>query len=267
MLCAEELQSGHRYQGSVAIEVSTFGLGFQLPAGWTGINPRGTDWFHVGKDNEVGRVFIHATHSSQAQLRATMSQVFPVADAVLLTPRGPVAQEGRVLTGSYDASDGAQQFRAHVRVVSHPSGVSVAFVAVAPEGRLATYQRLARKIEQSLRFNVKPQQSGSPGRGGWAAALANKRVVKFAHGSGYSEKTEFRMCANGTFSRAFNATSGSIQGSGVMQSGHSGRWSVQGNVLTLRFNDGDVVRVTLEDRGGQLWIDGERWLREDYVCR
>ena len=264
---AEELQPNKRYQGKVGLEVATYGLGFELPAGWTGMLPAGTEWFHVGKDNEQGRVFVYASKVSRGQMRATMSQPFPAADIVMLTPTGAVTEDGSVLVGDYTAVDSTGgQFQAHVRVVTGKGGLSVALVAVAPAEQLGTYKALARKIEKSLKFGVKPKAARGAPTGAWAARLANKRVVKFTHGSGYSEKTQFLMCGNGTFSRSFNATGSSMNGSGVAQNANSGRWSVSGNVLTLTFNDGNVANVRLEDRGGQLFVDGERWLREDYAC-
>lgn len=264
---AEPLTPNQRYQGKVALEVPAFGLGFELPAGFTGVLPAGATWFHIGRDNEEGRVFLYADHVSKTQMRALMSQPFPVADLAVLTPTSAVTEEKGALVGEYQVQ-GEAGYVGYAHVVTAPSGLSVALVAVAPKARIGPYQELAKRIAGSLRFDVKPQPvaAGSVGSGAWAKALANKRVVRFHHGSGYSEKTQFLLCGDGRFLRSFGAQSLSINGSGVAQSKDAGRWSVQGDVLTLSYHGGEVVSVSLEDRGGQLFVDGARWLREDAAC-
>lgn len=264
---AEPLTANRRYQGKVALEVPAFGLGFEVPAGFTGVLPAGATWFHIGRDNEEGRVFLYADRVSKAEMRVVMGQPFPVADLAVLTPTSAVIEENGALVGDYQVR-GEAGYVGYAHVVTAPSGLSVALVAVAPSARIGAYKQLAKKIAGSLRFDVKPQQvaAGSVGNGAWAKALANKRVVRFHHGSGYSEKTQFLLCGDGRFLRSFGAQSLSINGSGVAQSKNAGHWSVQGDVLTLSYNGGEVVSVALEDRGGQLFVDGARWLREDAAC-
>lgn len=263
---AEPLTAGKRYTGKAAVEVPELELGFEVPAGFTGALPPGSQWFHVGKDNEEGRVFLYAERTSKAQMKALMSQPFPVADLVMLTPASAVREEGGALVADYTASDGQTRYPAQTRVVTGKSGVSVALVAVAPSARLSTYVALAQRIATSLRFDARAPSGGGVGGGPWAAKLANQRVVKFHHGSGYSERTEFLLCADGSFVRRFNASSTSVNGSGVMQDADRGRWSVHGDVLTLTYRGKETVTVRLEDRGGQLFVDGERWLREPARC-
>lgn len=264
---AEPLTPNKRYMGKAAVEVPAFGLGFEVPAGFTGVLPAGSTWFHVGRDNEEGRVFLYADRVSKAEMRVLMSQPFPVADLVVLKPSSPVREDKGALVGDYQVQ-GEAGYTGYAHVVTAPSGLSVALVAVAPSARMGTYQELAKSLAKSLRFDVKsqPVTAGSVGSGPWAQALANKRVVRFQSGSGYSEKTQFLLCGDGRFLRSFGATSLSINGSGVAHSKDAGRWSVQGHVLTLAYNDGNTAQVALEDRGGQLFVDGTRWLREDAAC-
>ena len=269
MAHAETLQPGKKYEGKVTIEVPSAQLSFELPAGWSGILPPGTDWFHIGKDNVEGRVFLYAEQTSKEAIRGVMSSQFPVADAVMLSPKTPIAEEGDAMVADYDATDGMNQYQAHARVVSGQGGMSVAVVAVAPAASLEQYKALAKTIQKSLKFGVKAKATakGSTGSGEWAQKLANKRVVKYHNASGYSEKTQYLMCGDGTFYSSFGATSVSQNGDGVSRSKNAGRWSVQGNILTLQYSDGTSATVTLEERNGQWFVDGVRWLREDYFCQ
>ena len=213
MAQAEPLQAGKKYQGKVTIEVPIAQLSFVLPAGWSGSLPPGTDWFHIGKDNVEGRVFLYAEATSKEAVRGVMSSPFPVADAVMLTPKTPVTEEGGALVADYDATDGTTQYQAHARSITSKGGMSVALVAVAPAATLGEYKKLAQAIQKSIKFDVKPKAQASAGP--WAQTLANKRLFKFHNKSGYSEKTEFQLCGNGQFYRKFRATSVSQMGDGV----------------------------------------------------
>lgn len=265
---AETLTAGKRYQGKTTLEVPAFELSFELPKGYVGMQPPGGEWFHVGKDDEVGRIFMWATRATTAEANATMSSMFPVAGALMLQPTGEVRSDDNELAADYTATDGVNQYQAHVRTIVK-NNVAVAVVAVAPSESLDSLKALSKRLASSLKFGVKPKapKAGNVGNGAWAAELADKHVVRYYHGSGYSEKKEFWLCANGSFHNSFNATSNSQLGTGVANDGAAGRWSVTGNTLKLQWSDGSASEHALENRDGKLFVDGERWLREAGACR
>lgn len=115
-----------------------------------------------------------------------------------------------------------------------------------------------------------PKTSGTRGNR-WTSILSNRRVARYHTTSGatggYSEKTQFDLCGDGTFYRKFRASSVSGSGDGVMSNKAAGTWSVQGNQLILLWVDGEASQHLLEDRGGQLFVDGERWLLAGAACQ
>lgn len=256
---AEPLNAGQRYEGPKTLEVGAFQASFELPAGWAGTLPPGTDWFHVGKDDQVGRVFVWMAQGTDADVRNIMTQGFAAGGAVMLTPAGELRTEGASLVGDYQANDGMTTFKAQARAQTR-GGVAVAVVAVAPPEQFAQYQKLAVQIEKSLKFGVTPKASAGTGGGQWAQILNGRRVARYHTSGDYSEKTQFDLCTDGRFYKRFSGSSVNNLGSGLVKQGDGGAWSVQGNQLILRWSNGEVSQHLLEDRGGQLFVDGTRWL-------
>lgn len=268
---AAPIVPGTRHTGPVRLEVPGLAVSFELPASYTAVLPPGTEWLHVGRDDEVGRVFVYAASATEQELRAVVEQPFPVADTVMLTPRGAPRESPRGFVADFTATDGVNAYGASLRVVTTSTGAALAFVAVAPPSSLPAFRTLAERLATSVR-TVSPAGSSaaasstSPSGGPWTSALADHRVVRYAHGSGYSEKTQFHLCRDGRFFRSFGATSNSSLGTGVVNAQNRGRWSTQGHLIVLMYDDGTEDRATLEDRGGQLFVNGERWLREPLPC-
>ncbi|MFZ9888558.1 MAG: hypothetical protein ACO3JL_13755 [Myxococcota bacterium] len=268
---AEPIVAGKRHEGPVRLEVPGLEVSFALPAKVTAVLPPGTEWLHVGRDHQLGRVFVYATAASEADIRAIVAQPFPVADTVVLTPKGTPRKSAHGFVADFYATDGSETYGAYGSVVTTPRGAALVFVAVALPDALPEFAVMADQMAASVKQALAPSAAISPpassSSGPWVSALADHRVVRYAHGSGYSEKTEFHLCRDGRFSRAFGATSISSLGTGVANAQNRGRWSVQGNVISLLFEDGTQDRAVLEDRGGQLFVNGERWLREPMACR
>lgn len=194
-----------------------------------------------------------------------MTNGFTAGDSVMLTPTGEVRTEGAVLVGDFQATDGTSMFTGYVRARTS-GGVAVAVVAVAPAEQFADFKKLALQVEKSVKFNVatKAASATSGANSGWQTTLAGRRVSRYNTNSGatggYSEKTQFDLCADGRFFKNFRASSVSGAGDGVSSNRDGGSWSVQGQQLILRWSSGEVSQHQLEDRGGQLFVDGVRWL-------
>jgi hypothetical protein len=113
---------------------------------------------------------------------------------------------------------------------------------------------------------------GARGKSPWYAALADRRVTRYFHGSDYHEKQSFRLCANGTFYRHFDAGGWTRGGASMAaeQKG-AGRWAVRGPMaggsIALTYSDGTTSKHRIVLQRGKLLVDGKRWYRERAPCR
>lgn len=115
----------------------------------------------------------------------------------------------------------------------------------------------------------------------WFEALVGRELARFDRYSsggstagGYQSQARATLCADGLF-RYQSSSSTSISGDGISASGSSsdqgaGRWrifSANGGVrLELRWTDGRITQHALTNRGSEVYVDGDRYLRGDRVC-
>ena len=114
----------------------------------------------------------------------------------------------------------------------------------------AAYQK-GLAVARSVQFKRGQTQRAASGSGGggthpYAAALRGKHLVYLYTGNGYSERKDLYLLASGAFVTRADASSLSMNGSGVTASNADGTWTVSGDGrLVLRFNNGNVSSMTI----------------------
>jgi hypothetical protein len=102
--------------------------------------------------------------------------------------------------------------------------------------------------------------------------MRGRYIAYFFTGSGYHEKSEIWLCSDGSFQRSSDGGGFGGGASGAYAGSGQGRWSASGTQpakgeLRLQFSDG-VSSYTLALEGGDLYLDGSKWLRGDNeYCR
>lgn len=266
---AEEIQAGVEYQGPKTLGIARIGVSFNLPAGWAGGLPQGGDTFLVGRAGSNGYIFISAEEATLEAAKAHLSQTLPV-DQVIMTPRGEAKISGSRVTNDYTVTGGQVPLEGKATAVIGKTGWGVVVLAVATAEEMPVFDKAAAAIIGSLKI-VAPKKPKASTKGYWGAMLGGKRVVRFYHGSGYSEKQQYFICPDGRFAYDFSGGGFSMDGaSGAFQSKDGGTWSTSGDAnggtLTLNYNDGRSSTYQLAEQEGKLMIDGQRWLREAINC-
>ncbi len=269
---AEEIQAGAEYIGPKHLSIEKIGVSFDLPAGWKGGLPQGEDTFLIARDGIEGYIFITAEQTTVAQAQAALSQPLPVAPLVM-TPKGAPTVSGSHITNDYTVTGGVTPLEGRATAKIGSTGWGVMVLAVSTSTDLPVFTKAAAEIVRSVKI-VKPKVPkvvpGTTG-GHWGAMLAGKRVVRFFHGSGYSEQQQFLMCPDGRFAYSLEGGGFNLDGaSGAFQSKQGGKWSATGTpaggTLTLNYNDGRSAVYQLSEQDGKLMLDGQRWLREAINC-
>ncbi|MGA7306993.1 MAG: hypothetical protein WBW88_19140 [Rhodothermales bacterium] len=129
--------------------------------------------------------------------------------------------------------------------------------------------------EQPQRAAPAGIHDGSPQAVEWANFLANKKATKMSSYSsggsgGYSSRTDYHLCANGTFHMAdassVNVDVGGAYGYNMGSGSNAGTWRVlsQGQLvgIELHYQNGEVSqhRLDHDQQSGATYVDGERWL-------
>lgn len=268
---AETLVQDKIYTGPVTLEVPTYNIKMKVPKGWRGALPSGSEAFVMERaDGSDGKLLVLITPSSEAELKQTLQGPLPLGDGIVAQPDGELKHKNGLFTRPYALPENpatTQLAGVEVSVVARMiDGKAVGAIALAPGASLKMFASTAQTMVKGARSYKPKPVKGAP-KGAWADKLKDRNLYKFHSGSGYSEKTKLTLCSNGAFARNFNATSLSQLGSGVAASGNQGTWAVNGTTLTLNYADGSTATYTLTEREGSLYMNGDKWLRENTSCR
>lgn len=292
---ALEVKQGVIYQAGTLVESSELGAAFNIPQGWQGAWPPGTEFFVLESSNLQANMFMLFDTLSKQQLSEQMSQTIALDGGIALQPQGAPTSKNKLLSGRYTVIGSPQSMQAYVVARELRTGLSVALIALSrasasqvdqvADSLLAAMQSRAVKLAQ-------PQLSNTAGGQSWQEYMRGRYIARFYTGSGYHEKQELWLCSDGTFYSSFNAGGFSMSGaSGAIENGGRGLWKAQGSTagtgtLILQFGAGKVSQGSApgfdwseSSAGGErrvhqlalndkLYLDNKQWLRGDNnYCR
>ena len=96
----------------------------------------------------------------------------------------------------------------------------------------------------------------------WDAALRGRHLVYLYTGNGYSERLDLVLGQQGAFSTSSDASSLSANGSGAVQGGGQGTWTITAaGQLLLNYHDGRQASYTLApgQAGNEVSLNGRRY--------
>ncbi|GAB4353422.1 MAG: hypothetical protein Kow006_18540 [Gammaproteobacteria bacterium] len=287
-----ELQPGQIYEGGTTISASSFGISFELPTGWRGSLPNGSEFFVADVSSPKGSVFILANKSTEADLKAQMSQPVPLDYQTTLVPVSQPRKEGQWYRAEYriqNAPNLAAQIEGRVF-----DQTAVALIALSETGDKAAMGKSLKTLRNSFKsFQVKMPEPGVPApAGSWQAYMQGRHVVRMFTRTGYTEEEHIWLCSDGRFYRTTNSGGFGGGASGAMSGRGNGRWHAVGNTngegqLILQYgagyesrtstpgNDyhetgpgGDRLVYALSLQNNKLYLDGRQWLRDgNQRCR
>ncbi|MBT8491662.1 MAG: hypothetical protein KJO07_01270 [Deltaproteobacteria bacterium] len=263
---AAELVAGKEYRGPVALESRQAGVSLSLPAGWVGGIPQGSDYLIMKSQRSGAMIIAGMRDMSAADARRDMSNAIPIEQGVVLQPVGAPTRRGNRFSNHYSVSGTQGQVVGYVEAVVGRHGKGVVLVGLArPSDKIdATVRGVSSSVRLSRPVQPKAPKANTPADRQWVQNLAGKQLIRYFHGSGYSEKQQIWLGRDGRFQKSFNGGGATVNGSGAMQSGSRGTWTVSGGNLILRYDNGNVASYRLSyDRKGLL-LDGKRWYRKQF---
>lgn len=261
---ATDIQPGVEYEGPQRLRAGVVGISFELPAGWRGGLPQGSDFFLMAPPDGGGYVFAGADEMTVAEANEAMSERVPLGDGIVLDPQGEVTVDGSALVGRYAVEGSPEPLAAVAKTLVGDHGTGIYLIAAFTEPRRGVFESALDAVLASVTFEAPVEETPS---GISAEALSGRKITRFFHGSGYSEQESLYLCGSGNFYR--NAESGGFgwNASGAFQSKDAGTWAVEEGSLVLRYGDGSVATYGIEIDGSKLLLDGTRWFREPTDCR
>ncbi len=270
---AVEIEPGVQYKGKTTIEAPEYGTSFVLPSGWSGILPKGGEFFIMKNQSFEGYVFAGIDQMTIEEARQAMSQEINLGDGIVFHPKSKIKRKESTLSAEYSVSGTKDSLVGQVTTIVGKYGWGISFISASSRQDFEKLLKAVEKMNLSLSLVQpktsslsSPEKSSSP----WNEHLSGRKLSHFVTRSGYTEEDYIWLCASSRFFKS--AQSGGFGGgaSGAFQSDNAGFWSVSGGIdagtLVLTYNDGSTARYTLSFEGTKLYLDGKRYFREAANC-
>ncbi|MDF1881608.1 hypothetical protein JHD50_09880 [Sulfurimonas sp. MAG313] len=255
-----EIEAGKNYTGSVLLQSSAQGLSFTLAQGWTArLNEASS--LTASKDNGQIIAIISTYDLTSDTVIQEMNQVQDMGDGVFLHPLAKARKISPLIyMADYKLSGAPSPMQSRVYVVLGPKDKALAFVGASQLHQLKIMQNDMYAMAKSAKFTKlkTPKQNDNP----WYSKLKGQLLLRFYHGSGYSEKSKWWLCSDGHFETSFNASSATSLGTGAALSSNIGRWTVQGEQLVLDFQNGSQYIYELSMYDGYIYMDNDKVYRD-----
>lgn len=140
-----------------------------------------------------------------------------------------------------------------------PTGSGCLVVALSDQAHADAAYYSAYDIVTSMRTT---EPSASAATSAWDAALRGRHLVYLYTGNGYSERFDLVLGRQGAFTTSSDASSLSINGSGAVQGGGQGTWTITAaGQLLLNYHDGRQASYTLAPgkAGNEVNLNGRRF--------
>jgi len=259
---ATEPVPGQEYAGPQKFTWAALGLSFEMPIGWSGGIPQGQEIFLMALPGTDGFIFLSANEFPEAQIVSTMSGNIPLDEGIVLVPKQEAKKTGKKVVNSFTVM--GTELEAHGIATIGAHGVSFVALAVGTTEALPLLKRTAEGVSKSVKLakRQKPAAPVAEKGNSWDQRLRGKRLLRFYSGSGYSERESYDLCADGTFHRYFSGGGTTQLGSGNIRSNKAGAWSIQGDSLFVRSEDGESWTKNLGTVGNEFRMDGDKWFIE-----
>jgi hypothetical protein len=255
--------SQERARPSVSDAEATFS--FSAPAGWTMTRDAGSYSLINPAKTILLVVRPHLYDTFEAAVRDTKLD----ADTKVAVGPRDLKNGGKFVRLTKPTTGGLATIDIFVLFSGRGGGATV--VGLSDEANAESSLTEAAAIVQSIAFK---EPTRAAALSGWEGIISGKHLLYLYSGNGYFEEKHIYLCGSGTFLQKTGEggfTPGDVDGPSFgARGGRRGTWSVSGNTLVLRFQDGSVGQYAISRRqaGNEIGLNGNRYFVEaQSVCR
>ena len=240
------------------------GFSFESPSGWT--NNRTQDGFSIVNAEKTILLVVRPHQYSTFEAAVKDTSIEPGVK-ILVEPRD-LRNGGKFVRLGKPTAQGLAVV--DIFVLFSPNGGGVTVIGLTDEKNAASSLTAAAGIAGSVVF-AKPQVSASSSV--WSSILSGKHLLYLYSGNGYFEEKHIYLCGAGVFLQRTGQggfSPGDVDGPSFgARGGRRGTWTINGNNLVLRFQDGSVGQyaITRRQASNEIGLNGNRYFVENQsVC-
>jgi hypothetical protein len=261
------IQPGRLYEAGETLYAPRFGFIATVPEGWEGMLPRENEVFLLTTTTSTyGEIYVFGRPEGNLALMAdAWSKGFDLSETIRLKALKPVIQEdilsSEVVAEGQYINKGNKGF-AITRC--SPNGPCVTVFMVAPIQFYESVKSTVIHFMSTSKFEA-PSTSSPYSDFDWTEFLSNTTLIAYAAPTGGSKKTQFHLCADGTFIADIKKT-GFFKNQNPEYRGHlTGKWVVTGpgeeTTIQFTFNKKELApfKAQLTIKEEQVYSNGERY--------
>lgn len=269
-----ELSENVPYEGNTRLKVSSFGISFTIPPGWTGGVPQGSSAMVLAEVSNQITLIVTASEMDEQSVFAELQKQIPIDGGISISPIGLVKKEGKRWWGNYRVDGVPQQMEGYVEARLGDFGVGVGCIVVALPGALERGKQAASQLLQSITFTKPVTPTANTKAAGitqpWSEYLKRKSLKYYYTQGDFSDSDFITLCSDGSYARKKRTYSGGVTGTGSMNSTDYGRWQARGQgdigTLILISQDGSQAEFRIEfgqgNKGTGIYLNGNRYFAE-----
>jgi len=241
------------------------GFSFSAPTGFSG--DRGADGFSfINREKTI--LLVVRPHQYSTFEAAVKDTTIEPGVKILVEPRD-LKNGGKFVRLGKPTAQGLAII--DIFVLFSPNGGGVTVIGLTDEKNAGDSLTAAAGIAGSVSF-TRPQVSASSSA--WASVLSGKHLLYLYSGNGYFEEKHIYLCGSGVFLQRTGQggfSPGDVDGPSFgARGGRRGTWTINGNNLVLRFQDGSVGQfaITRRQASNEVGLNGNRYFLENQsVCQ
>ena len=274
-------------QDTGKVNFSEEGIGFTIPENWMGQELKEAYLMASTKDAGMIVLLFHPAKTLD-ELEAKLQEGLNEDDVKLSLISELKQSSTNALEGLYEGSVNGQAVKGHLFGIVNPFGNGVAVLSlVAPELYSVFTRNIAVEVVNSLKFSKPSKSPLSNAAAEYKKELSNTKLVYISTGfsadtsldgsdlsSGYDKQIEINLCASGYFTYYYRSvvstTSSDVYAGGADEARGDGKWQIENDgeevVLLLETTEGDSYEFVLTYENEELFLNGERYLRDYAQC-
>ncbi len=268
-----ELQEGVQYSENTSLLYSLHGISFKIPAGFSGSVPSGVSALVLTDPRKEITILLTADQFEENQVLEYLRNEIPLEQGISLIPTGTPEQQDKRWFGDYQVKGVAQEMRGYVEVRLGNFNIGAGCVVLALPNSFERGKTGAKDLLSSFQFREPVQTQYATAAGinqPWSQYLKG-RSLKFYYTQGNFTESDFiHLCANGSFQRSKQSSSGGITGSGLVYGNNHGTWKALGDgdtgKLLLLHQDGTQSEFEIQyhqgNKGMGIYLNGYRYYAE-----
>jgi hypothetical protein len=142
---AATVEPGVEYPAGTKVDTPGAGVEFTIPEGWTGVLPKGGEFFVLGSPTQKAYIFVIVEDKSMYEAKEAMRKPMSLGNGLSLMPLGDVQTEGGLLKGNYAVAGGKDPLKGYVEARIE-GAKSITHVAISAPETATGVQKVVHKL-------------------------------------------------------------------------------------------------------------------------